>query len=149
MTSFFSRFVAPALLAAGMLASPALAGQCPAGQEGANALAGHPTKPKNVTDDTIGAIDLGAEIAVPGRQLRTRKLVLQPGGVVPFHSHDNRPALIYTMSGEVTEHRSTCRVPIVHKAGEVSREVNGVSHYWINNGKVPAVLLSSDVYQGK
>jgi len=139
----------PALLAATFATTPAFAGQCPAGQEAANPLSGHPTMPKDVTDTTIGSIDLGPEIAVPDRQLRTRKLVLQPGGVVPFHSHADRPAIIYTMSGEVTEYRSNCRVPIQHKAGDVSREAGGISHYWINNGKAPAVLLSSDVHHGK
>lgn len=149
MTSFFSRFLAPAILAAGMLASPVLAGQCPAGQEGANSLAGHPTAPKDVTDTVIGNIDLGPEISVPDRQLRMRRLVLQPGGIVPYHSHTDRPALIYTLSGEISEHRSTCRVPIVHKAGDISREAEGISHYWVNTGKTPAILLSSDVHHGK
>ena len=134
-----------AALAAAGLATPALAGQCPAGQQNANALDGHPTMPSNVTDDLIGSIDLGPEIGVAGRDLRLRRLVVQPGGVVPFHSHDGRPALIVTVSGEVTEYRSSCAVPIVHRAGEVSREAEGISHYWINEGREPAVLLSADV----
>ena len=133
-----------ALTAAG-LATPAFAGQCPDGQQNANALDGHPTMPSNVTDDLIGSIDLGPEIGVAGRDLRLRRLVVQPGGVVPFHSHDGRPALIVTVSGEVTEYRSSCAVPIVHRAGEVSREAEGISHYWVNEGREPAVLLSADV----
>ena len=126
-------------------ATPAVAGQCPVGQEVANPLAERATMPKAVTDDLLGAIDLGQEIGVQGRDLRLRKLVVQPGGVVPFHSHDGRPALILTVSGEITEHRTTCGVPITHKAGELSRETNEVGHYWVNHGKVPAVLLSADV----
>ena len=133
-----------ALTAAG-LATPALAGACPADQAGNNALAGHPTAPSNVTDDLIGSVDLGPEIGVAGRDLRLRRLVVQPGGVVPFHSHEGRPALIITVSGQVTEYRSSCSVPIVHHAGEVSREADGISHYWINQGSEPAVLLSADV----
>ena len=132
-------------LAAAGLATPAFAAQCPADQVGANPLAGHPTMPSNVTDDVIGSIDLGAEINVAGRDLRLRRLVVQPGGVVPFHSHDGRPALIITVSGAITEYRSTCAVPIDHPAGDVAREAEGISHYWINNGTVPAVLLSADV----
>ncbi|HXG80166.1 MAG TPA: cupin domain-containing protein [Sphingomicrobium sp.] len=126
-------------------ATPALAGQCPAGQEVANPLADRATAPKDVTDDLIGSIDLGKEIGVNGRDLRLRRLVVQPGGVVPFHSHEGRPALIITVSGEITEHRTSCGVPIVHRAGEVSRETNEVGHYWINHGNEPAVLLSADV----
>ena len=138
----------PAILiaiASACVATPAFAGQCPDNQVRANALAGHPTMPNAVTDDVIGSIDLGKEIGVAGRDLRLRRLVVQPGGVVPFHSHDGRPALIITVSGKVTEYRSNCAVPIDHAAGEVSREAEGISHYWINNGKVPAVLLSADV----
>jgi quercetin dioxygenase-like cupin family protein len=43
--------------------------------------------PKGVTDTVTGSVDLGSEIGVADRQLRTRRLVVQPGGVVPFHSH--------------------------------------------------------------
>ncbi len=147
MSRFTLRRGAAALfaLAAAGFATPALAGQCPADQVRGNLLAGHPTAPANVTDDVVGSIDLGPEIGVAGRDLRLRRLVVQPGGVVPFHSHEGRPALIITVSGEVTEYRSSCGVPIVHRAGEVSREAEGISHYWINNGRVPAVLLSADV----
>lgn len=130
-------------------ATPALAGQCPAGQAGANTLTNAPTMPKDVTDTVIGSVDLGPEIQVDDRQLRTRRLVVQPGGVVPLHSHADRPALIVTVSGSITEHRSDCSVPIEHHAGDISREADGISHYWINHGSVPAVLLSSDVHHGK
>jgi len=129
------------------LASPAMAGEC--ATPGTNSLADAPTMPKGVTDTVIGSIDLGSEIGVNDRQLRTRRLVVQPGGIVPIHSHKDRPALIYTVSGSITEHSSTCAVPIEHKAGDISREADGLSHYWINHGKVPAVLLSSDVHHGQ
>jgi quercetin dioxygenase-like cupin family protein len=129
-------------------ATPAFAGDCPSGQEMANALKNAPNAPKSVTDTVIAAIDLGKEIAVDGRQLRTRRLVIEPGGIVPMHSHSGRPALIYTVSGTVVEHRSTCAVPIVHKAGDITREADGISHWWQNEGTEPVVLLSSDVFQG-
>ncbi len=132
-------------LAAAGIATPAFAGQCPAGQQRDNALADRPTAPRAVTDDLVGSIDLGSEIGVAGRDLRLRRLVVQPGGIVPFHSHQGRPALIITVSGEITEHRSSCAVPIVHHAGEVSREADGIGHYWVNHGSVAAVLLSADV----
>lgn len=136
-----------AVAATGSFASPAIAGQC--ATPGANALANAPTMPKGVSDDVIGSIDLAGEIGVDGRQLRTRRLVVQPGGIVPLHSHKDRPALIYTLSGSITEYSSTCAAPIEHKAGDISREADGLSHYWVNRGKVPAVLLSSDVFHGK
>jgi quercetin dioxygenase-like cupin family protein len=97
----------------------------------------------------ISSVDLGSEIGVDGRQLRTRRLVVQPGGIVPLHSHKDRPALIYTLSGAITEYSTACGAPIQHKTGDISREADGLSHYWVNRGKVPAVLLSSDVFHGK
>ena len=74
---------------------------------------------QGVTDTTLGAIDLGKEQAkITGRELRLRKMVIQAGGVVPWHSHDDRPAVIYVAEGEIVEYASNCAVPIVHKAGE-------------------------------
>jgi quercetin dioxygenase-like cupin family protein len=147
MITLKTKFAAAAIAVSALsgFAVPAQAGQCPAGMETANPLADRATAPKNVTDDVLGSVDLGKEIGVNGRDLRLRKLVVQPGGVVPFHSHDGRPALILTVSGEITEYRTTCGVPITHRAGELSRETNEVGHYWVNNGKVPAVLYSADV----
>jgi quercetin dioxygenase-like cupin family protein len=146
MTTKTFTAAALALAAPFAFATPALAGDCPSGKEMANALAGHPTMPKDVTDTVIGAIDLGSELGVTGRELRTRRLVIQPGGIVPFHSHKGRPALIVTVSGQVTEYRSTCSVGIVHKAGDISREAEGIAHWWRNESAEPAVLLSSDVF---
>jgi len=137
---------APLALAAFAFTTPAVAGTCP--KPGSMDLANAPTMPKGVTDTVIGAIQLGGEINVDGRQLRTRRLVVQPGGVVPLHSHKDRPALIYTVSGSITEYSSACGAPIQHKAGDISREADGLSHYWVNHGKVPTVLLSSDVFHG-
>lgn len=131
------------------LASPAHAGQCPAGDVKDGAVATGPSAPKGVTDTVVGKVDLGPEINVAGRSLRLRRLEIQPGGVVPWHSHKDRPALIVVMSGQIKEYRSNCATPITHKAGEVSQEFGGISHYWVNDGKVKTVLYSSDVFHGE
>ena len=131
--------------AAALVSAPASAGICPAGKTEANPLTAAPTMPMDVTDDVIGSVDLGKEINVGGRDLRMRRLVVQPGGIVPLHSHVGRPALIIVVTGEVTENRSTCSVGIVHKAGEIASESDGISHWWKNTGTVPAILLSADV----
>lgn len=136
-----------AVAAIGGFATPAAAAQC--STAGTSDLASAPTMPKGVTDDVLGSINLASEIGVDGRKLRTRRLVVQPGGIVPVHSHKDRPALIYVISGSITEHSSACGAPIEHKAGEISREADGLSHYWQNHGNVPAVLLSSDVFHGQ
>lgn len=140
------RWTAVLAATAAMLAgTPAFAGTCPAGKTIANPLDGAPTAPAKVTDDVIGSVDLNTEIQIANRDLRLRRLVVQPGGIVPLHSHAGRPALITVVSGSITEYRSTCAVGIIHKAGEVASESDGISHWWKNTGKVPAVLLSADV----
>jgi quercetin dioxygenase-like cupin family protein len=77
--------------------------------------------------------------------LRLRKLVVQPGGVVPWHEHNIRPANIIVVEGSITEYASTCKVGIEHTAGDVTAEFGQLAHWWKNNGKVPAVLYSADV----
>ena len=96
----------------------ATAGECPAGQMKAGVRA--PVTPaKGVTDTVLAAIDLAKEPAkIKDRQLRFRKLVIEPGGIVPWHSHGDRPAIIYVAEGEIVEYASNCAVPIVHKAGD-------------------------------
>ena len=121
---------ASVLVALAAIANPVVAGECPAGREGNNSHANRATQPKGVADTVIGAIDLGKEIGVDGRDRRLRRLVVQPGRIVPFHSHDGRPAAIVIVRGEILEYNNSCLVPIVHRAGDVARETNSVSHYW-------------------
>lgn len=133
---------------AGVLAvsGAARAGECPAAQMRPDARASGETMPKGVTDTELSSLPLAKQIqGLDGRRLRLRRLVVQPGGVVPWHSHGDRPALIMTLSGSITEYRSTCAVGIEHPKGDVAREETGYSHWWKNNGKVPAVLLAADI----
>jgi quercetin dioxygenase-like cupin family protein len=125
---------------------PAYAGECPADKVKVDVRTTGETAPKDVTDNELQTIDLGPEIqGLDGRRLRFRKLVVEPGGVVPWHDHTDRPALIMTAEGEITEFRSDCSVGVMHKAGDVSKEVRGVKHWWKNEGTVPAVLFAADI----
>lgn len=138
-----------ALVAAAGLAtaSTAMAGDCPADKVVADGKgqAIRPTEPKDVTDMVLAAIDLSKEkVALGEHQFRMRRLEIQPGGIVPWHSHADRPALIYVVSGEITEYASTCAIPLVHKAGDVSVDA-GRSHWWKNTSGKPVVLISSDI----
>jgi quercetin dioxygenase-like cupin family protein len=142
-TLAISTFAAAAL----GVAAPAFAGECPANQMRAGATKPVTTAAKGVTDKVLSQIDLaGEKLALKGHLMRVRKLEIQPGGIVPWHSHEDRPALIYVVSGQIHEYASNCAVPIEHKSGEVSIEKLGVQHWWKNTGKTPAVLLSSDVF---
>ena len=143
-----TKFTVSALMRRGVLAGTALvlavtfaqAGECPKDKVMAGA-----TKP-GVTDNVLGSIDLGGEmIKADGYKVRLRRLVVDPGGVVPWHEHKERPALIYIVSGQITEYRSSCAVPIVHKAGDLAVESGDLAHWWKNTSKKPAALISSDV----
>ena len=143
---FTRTLVASALLAGLAFTSSAFAGECPAGQMRADATKPSTAAAKAVTDMVLAQIDLaGEKLALNGHMMRVRKLEVQPGGVVPWHSHGDRPALIYVMSGEIVEHASNCAVPIAHKAGEVAREMHTTAHWWQNNGTVAVTLLSFDI----
>jgi len=138
-------FIAGAIMAS-LLAGTAFAGECPAGKMGVDATKPGPMQPSGVTDNALASIDLSqTSVAVDGRDLRLRRLVIEPGGVVPWHSHADRPAIIYIVSGSVTEYASTCAVPIVHNAGDATPEMRGTSHWWKNTGSETAVLLSADI----
>jgi mannose-6-phosphate isomerase-like protein (cupin superfamily) len=67
------------------------------------------------------------------------------GGEVAWHSHEDRPALIYVISGTITEYSSHCSVPIQHDAGDLSIEQAGLSHWWKNTTKKPVTLISADI----
>ncbi|MGH6893140.1 MAG: cupin domain-containing protein [Dongiaceae bacterium] len=127
--------------------SAAFAGECPAGKIVADGKGqtDQSMAAKDVTDNVLASIDLSKEmVAANDHQFRMRRLEIQPGGIVPWHSHNDRPALIYVVQGEITEFASTCADPIVHKAGDVSVDA-GRSHWWKNTGSKKVVLISSDI----
>jgi quercetin dioxygenase-like cupin family protein len=138
-----------ALCALAFAATSSFAGECPADKRVADGKGQPPgpTMPQGVTDTVRASTDVAkAPYDIKGRLFRLRELVMLPGAIVPWHSHDQRPAMIYIVSGEVVEYASSCAVPIVHKAGDVAPESFGTSHWWKNTGKAPAVLISVDLF---
>lgn len=128
-------------------ASGAFAGECPADK-----VLKTPQKIEAVTDaskltaEVVKTVDPTGWRGVKGLMLRTRRLTIAPGGFVPTHSHADRPAIIYIISGEVLEHSTLCADPVVHKAGESTGEFGGdLQHWWENKGAEPVVLTSSDL----
>lgn len=130
------------------VATIANAGECPAEKQVPDGQGQKPSTSaaKDVTDVVRATTDLSKEpLALKGRLFRLRQLDMKPGAIVPWHSHANRPAMIYIVSGEVIEYASNCAVPIVHKAGDVAAERNGTAHWWENKGSAGAVLISVDL----
>lgn len=137
------------VLATSLGSLAASAGQCPANAVVADGKGQkmNPAKAVGVTDVVLQRIDLANEpVGLKQHALRLRRLVVQPGGIVPWHSHTDRPAIITILSGTITEYRSTCAVPIVHRAGETTTEIKNTSHWWRNNTRYPVILLSSDLF---
>jgi len=136
---------AGAALGASMMVTAAFAGECPADQVKPDATKPVDVGHDGVTDTVIAMIDVDKEQGIKDRKFRMRKLVIQPGGTVPWHSHGERPAIIYIVEGQIEEYASNCAVPIVHEAGDVVAETKGISHWWKNTGDETVVLLSADL----
>jgi quercetin dioxygenase-like cupin family protein len=146
------RTLCKALAVAGAVAlgaHAAQAGSCPGDKvvAGGKGQAESTSGARGVTDTVIASTELAKEpVGIADRQFRLRRLVIEPGGIVPWHSHGDRPAIIYVVSGEVVEYASTCAVPITHKAGEATPETHATAHWWKNTGSTPAIVLSADLF---
>ena len=148
MTVLRLRLIAAAATLA--IAGLAQAGECPADKVAPNDLAGAPTAPVGVVDTELASVDLSTEnVKLPQRRLRLRHMTIAPGGIVPLHSHEDRPALIMVNSGEIYEHNSKCSAPILHKAGDVAREFLGTKHWWKNTTTQPVDLTIGDIVNDK
>ena len=77
--------------------------------------------------------------------MRFRRLVIEPGGIVPWHSHDDRPAIIYVVEGEVVEYASELRRADRAQGRRNRAERHGTSHWWKNLQDTTAVLFVGDV----
>jgi quercetin dioxygenase-like cupin family protein len=95
---------------------------------------------------TIGTVELGSEFAaIKGRQLRSREIVVEPGGMVAVHEHDARPGMAYILEGEIFEHRNDQPGPILRRKGDAAFEQTGVSHWWENRSNQPVRALVVDI----
>jgi len=144
----------PSALLVGLLSLAAVslvqAGECPADKVGANPLSGAASAPVGVTEMELSSIDLAKEnVKLPQRRLRFRHMEIAAGGVVPVHDHADRPALIMVNQGKIYEYSSKCTVPILHQAGEVAREANGLKHWWKNEGNQTVILTIADIVNDK
>jgi len=96
-----------------------------------------------------GAITLGTEFpGFSGRNLRARYGELAPGGHIQYHCHDDRPVAILMLSGSVVETTVVDgeKKIIVHNAGDIIAEGNGIRHWWINlSEKVPVKMVTVDL----
>ena len=99
------------VVAISVAASTALAQQVP------------PTENKGMSATQLSALDLSKQGLndLNQRQMRIRQIIIEPGGVVGFHSHAQRPALTYVLRGTLLEHRKGSPDRI-YRPGEVITE---------------------------
>lgn len=94
---------------------------------------------------------VGTDIALtplasdPTHAVRMRRLVVEPGGVIAWHTHDQVQGSALVVSGEMTEIRNSCMDPIRYRAGDVAIEDAQTAHGWRNDGDVPAVIVTAHV----
>ena len=81
----------------------------------------------------------------PARAVRMRRIVIEPGGVIAWHMHDQVQGVALIVSGEATEIRNSCMDPIEYRAGDVAMEDAQTAHGWRNDGDVPAVIITAHV----
>lgn len=139
-------YAAMLLAALASTTTMAMAGECPADQV--------LTEPREIEQVAAAGLDreVMANVRLEGWRdmggfiLRTRRIVVAPGGFVPTHGHSDRPTILYIASGSVIEHNTFCKVPFVHNVGEASTEFGlGYESWFENTGTEPVVIISSDV----
>lgn len=109
-----------------------------------------PAKPVGMAIKEMGTITLGTEFpqiaAVADRVMRGRHVTIKAGGIVPIHSHKDRPAVTYILDGEIIEHRSDVEGALVRKAGDCTLDINGIAQWWENTSEVDVHLFTVDLY---
>lgn len=80
-----------------------------------------------------------------GRTLRMREVTIAPGGLLPMHSHADRPSVSYVLQGTLTEYveGETEGKQITTGQSYATQGVQG--HALQNKGDVPAVFLEVDL----
>lgn len=112
------------------------------------AISGVPAKTQQVRVESLGALDLAKDFkTLKGRELRTRRITILPGGSVAWHEHHQRPEVAYILSGTLVEDRkdnSGVRA-IERRAGDAVFESSGVLHGWRNTSGTKATAVVIDL----
>ncbi len=105
-----------------------------------------PTAPVDETDTTLGEVNLSnLDLDVNNWALRFRRVDVGVGGIVPWHSHAERPAVLHILQGEITEYSTAHDAPVIRKAGDTVPEFGDVSHWWKNTGSEHVIILAADM----
>jgi quercetin dioxygenase-like cupin family protein len=106
-----------------------------------------PKDNKGFTASKTTVVDLGSEIeGMAGRQLRLRLLTIEPGGHIGLHSHKDRPAVVYFLTGKdtVTFADGTSKT---FGPGDTSSANKETTHWHHNDGKDIVTFVAVDVFK--
>jgi len=104
-----------------------------------------PAESKGFRTEVLATLDLANEIeGMAGRQLRMRRITVEPGGQFALHDHRDRPGLYYVEAGTITEHPEGA-VADEHRAGEAVAVGRGTQHWEENRGVAPVVVIAVDI----
>ena len=100
---------------------------------------------RGVAVELLATVDLAGEIeGMAGRQLRMRRVTIEPGGVFgPVHDHRGRPGLVYILQGTITDQRDG--IATDYGPGVGWPEDRDTLHWLENRGTIPAVEISVDI----
>lgn len=106
-----------------------------------------PTSNQGLHGIVLQAIDLGEEIeGLEGRQLRLRKLTLEPEGKIAIHSHKDRPAVAYVLEG-ITTVTFGDGSEMKFSAGDSISANRNTIHWHRNDESQAMTLITVDVYK--
>jgi len=94
--------------------------------------------------DTRTLDPASAHPALDGYIFRSRYIIVGPSGLVPVHSHADRPAITYIMNGEIIEVRSNADEPIVRSAGDITMDAD-IAQWWYNESDEPVFIFVGDL----
>lgn len=105
-----------------------------------------PSETHGIESEVLAMVPLGREFDVmQAYSLRSRRISVEPGGVIAVHQHQSRPGILYMLEGQMTEHRIDSDTPLIRRKDEVSTEVHGLIHWWINDSVEKAVVYVVDI----
>ena len=104
-----------------------------------------PAESKGSRTEMLATLDLANEIeGMAGRQLRMRRITVEPGGQFRFHDHRDRPGLFYVQDGTITEYPEGAEAR-EHGAGQAVAVGLRTRHWEENRGAGRVVVIAVDI----
>ncbi len=105
-----------------------------------------PSERVGVSGQELAVVKLPADFNVEkGRTLRMREVTIAPGGLLPMHSHQDRPSVSYVLKGTLTEYLEGQPQGRQITTGESYATHGPRAHALQNRGDTPAVFLEVDL----